>query len=113
MNKNAKISLKTNDNTIKYDILLTIKNNKINYFEKNSDTNVFLSLDEKILIRDNKDIYLEYNFSKNQGVVFIKELQNNININLITNKFNVENDKVEIEYQIDDDRYNYLIEMEW
>ena len=57
MNKNAKISLKTNDNTIKYDILLTIKNNKINYLEKNSDTNVFLSLDEKILIRDNKDIY--------------------------------------------------------
>ena len=45
--------------------------------------------------------------------IFIKELQNNININLITNKFNVENDKVEIEYQIDDDRYNYLIEMEW
>ena len=42
MNKNAKISLKTNDNTIKYDILLTIKNNKINYLEKNSDTNVFL-----------------------------------------------------------------------
>ena len=55
---------------------------------------------------------MEYNFSKNQGVVFIKELQNNININLITNKFNVENDKVEIEYQIDDDNYNYLIEME-
>ena len=112
MNKNAKISLKTNDNTIKYDILLTIKNNKINYLEKNTDTNVFLSLDEKILIRDNKDIYLEYNFSKNQGVVFIKELQNNININLITNKFTVENDKVEIEYQIDDDNSNYLIEME-
>ena len=42
MNKNAKISLKTNDNIIKYDILLTIKNNKINYLEKNSDTNVFL-----------------------------------------------------------------------
>lgn len=113
MEKKAKITLKTVEEVIKYEISIELKNNKINYVENDpNNTNVLLDLDNKILIRDNKELYLEYDFSNNNGIIYLKELKNNINVNLNTIKYEVSDKKIEIMYKIDENSYEYFIEME-
>ena len=91
MEKQAKITLRTDEEVIEYGININIKNNKINYTETDSKhTNVFLDLGEKLLIRENEELYLEYNFSSNQGL----------------------EKRIEIMYKIDENSYEYIIEME-
>lgn len=113
MEKQAKITLKTEEEVIEYDININIKNNKINYIETDSKhTNVLLDLDEKLLIRDNQELYLEYNFSTNQGMIYLKETGNNIAININTEKYQILDKRIEIMYKIDENSYEYIIEME-
>ena len=113
MNRNAKVSLKTNEEVIEYNISISLKNNKINYTENDlNNTNVLLDIDKKLLIRDNKELYLEYDFLNNKGLVYLKELCSSISLNLITINFLVENKKIDIKYKIDENNYQYFIEME-
>ena len=113
MEKKAKITLKNEEEVIKYELLIEFKNNKISYIENDSNnTNVLLDLNNKLLIRDNKELYLEYDFLNNKGVVYLKELRNNMNINLNTIKYEITDNKIEIMYKIDENSYEYFIEME-
>lgn len=113
MKKKAKISLKTRERTIEDDIIIELINNKISYIEKDSNcTKVLVDLNNKILIRENKELYLEYNFSNNNGVVYLKDLGSSININLKTIDYKCLNKKIEIMYKIDENSYEYRIEME-
>ena len=43
----------------------------------------------------------------------LKELRNNMNINLTTIKYEITDNKIDIMYKIDDNSYEYFIEMEW
>ena len=111
MQKKAKISLKTSEDDIKFSKIIEFKNNKINYLE-DDNTNVLLDLDKKLLIRDNKTIYLEYDFLKGKGYFYIKELRGETTVDIKLVKF-INNDKlIEIIYNIDDKNYEYRIEME-
>ena len=113
MEKKAKITLKNEEEVIKYELLIEFKNNKISYIENDSNnTNVLLDLNNRLLIRDNKELYLEYDFLNNKGVVYLKELRNNISINLNTIKYEITDTKIEIMYKIDENSYEYFIEME-
>lgn len=113
MEKQAKITLRTDEEVIEYGININIKNNKINYTETDSKhTNVFLDLGEKLLIRENEELYLEFNFSSNQGMIYLKETGNNITINLNTEKYQILEKRIEIMYKIDENSYEYIIEME-
>lgn len=113
MKKTAKITLKNKEKVIKYDILINIINKKINYSEPDlNKTNVFLDLDNKILIRENKDIYLEYDFKNSKGSIYIKELRNNIDISIDVERYLVNDKKIEIVYLIENDKYQYFIEVE-
>ncbi|MBO5414292.1 MAG: hypothetical protein J6A17_01560 [Bacilli bacterium] len=113
MEKKAKITLKNEEEVIKYELLIEFKNNKISYIENDSNnTSVLLDLNNKLLIRDNKELYLEYDFLNNKGVVYLKELRNNMNINLNTIKYEITDNKIEIMYKIDENSYEYFIEME-
>lgn len=113
MEKKAKITLKNEEEVIKYELLIEFKNNKISYIENDSNnTNVLLDLNNRLLIRDNKELYLEYDFLNNKGVVYLKELRNNMNINLNTIKYEITDNKIEIMYKIDENSYEYFIEME-
>lgn len=114
MEKQAKITLRTDEEVIEYGININIKNNKINYTETDSKhTNVFLDLGEKLLIRENEELYLEYNFSSNQGMIYLKEIGNNITMNLNTERYQILEKRIEIMYKIDENSYEYIIEMEW
>ena len=112
MQKCAKISLKTKEEDIQYSKLIEFKNNKINYIEEDTSTNVLLDIEKKLLIRDNKTIYLEYDFLNGKGYFYIKELGGETFVDIKLDKFFVDDKLIEIVYKIDENSYQYKIEME-
>ena len=114
MNKKSKISLITNKEKLTYEVNIEIKNDKINYKENNAElTNVLYDKTSRILIRDNKEIYMEYDFNMNKASIYIKDLKKEINLELRTKNI-VESDKlIDIEYLLDNEVYRYIIDMEW
>lgn len=113
MNKNAKVSLITNKEKLTYEVNIEIKNDKINY-QENGDmlTSVLYDKTSRILIRDNKEIYMEYDFNINKASIYIKDLKKEINLELRTKNI-VESDKlIDIEYLLDNEVYRYIIDME-
>ena len=113
MNKKSKISLITNKEKLTYEVNIEIKNDKINYQENNDElTNVLYDKTSRILIRDNKEIYMEYDFNMNKASIYIKDLRKEINLSLRTKNI-VESDKlIDIEYLLDNEVYRYIIDME-
>lgn len=113
MNKKSKISLITNKEKLTYEVNIEIKNDKINYKENNAElTNVLYDKTSRILIRDNKEIYMEYDFNMNKASIYIKDLKKEINLELRTKNI-VESDKlIDIEYLLDNEVYRYIIDME-
>ena len=114
MNKKSKISLITNKEKLTYEVNIEIKNDKINYQENNDElTSVLYDKTSRILIRDNKEIYMEYDFNMNKASIYIKDLKKEINLELRTKNI-VESDKlIDIEYLLDNEVYRYIIDMEW
>ena len=113
MNKKSKISLITNKEKLTYEVNIEIKNDKINY-QENGDmlTSVLYDKTSRILIRDNKEIYMEYDFNMNKASIYIKDLKKEINLELRTKNI-VESDKlIDIEYLLDNEVYRYIIDME-
>lgn len=113
MNKKSKISLITNKEKLTYEVNIEIKNDKINYKENNAElTSVLYDKTSRILIRDNKEIYMEYDFNINKASIYIKDLKKEINLELRTKNI-VESDKlIDIEYLLDNEVYRYIIDME-
>ena len=113
MNKKSKISLITNKEKLTYEVNIEIKNDKINYQENNDElTRVLYDKTNKTLIRDNKEIYMEYDFNMNKASIYIKDLKKEINLSLRTKNI-VESDKlIDIEYLLDNEVYRYIIDME-
>lgn len=113
MKKKAKISLITKEDKIIYNVEIEIKNDKISYKENNDKlTNVLYDIKNKILIREDKDIYMEYNFNINKANVYIKDLKKEVNLLLKTKNIISNNKKINIEYLLDNELYSYVIDME-
>lgn len=112
MEKKAIISLNTSEDNIKLSKLIEFKNNKINYLE-DDNTNVLFDIDKMLLVRDSKDIYLEYDFLNGIGLIYIKELGTETRVNINVEGLKTEDKLIEIIYNIDDKKYEYRIEMEW
>ena len=111
MQRKSKVSLKTNDYEIYNNKIVDFVNNKINYIDDN-DTSVLLDLKDKLLIRDNSSMYLEYDFLHEKGFILIKEMNKELEVEINVEKFLVERDKIEIIYKIENESYIYVIDME-
>ena len=116
MKKSAKVSLKSNDFSYNYDILLDIENRKINYFEPTEKkTNVFFDIDNNILVREDKEIFMEYLFVErgvSTGNLYIKDLGKNVDVSIVTENILKDDKRIEIDYSIDNDFFEYIIDME-
>lgn len=113
MKKRAKISLKSREVLKKFETEVEIKNDKIYYLDNDErKTNVLFDYKDSILIRENKEFYMEYNFSNNKGIIFMKDLRKTININLNTINISKKDSIIEIIYEIDAELYEYQIVME-
>ena len=110
MKKKANISLISDNDNINISIDIEIINNKINYIY--NDTEVFYNILENILIRDDKEKYLEYDFNKNKGIIYIKDIKKELVIDIeVINLINKDN-YIEIEYKLENQKFKYVINME-
>ena len=110
MRKKANILLISNNDNINISTDIEIINNKINYIY--NDTEVFYNILENILIRDDKEKYLEYDFNKNKGIIYIKDIKKELIVDVeVINLINKDN-YIEIEYKLENQNFKYIINME-
>ena len=110
MRKKANILLISDNDNINISTDIEIINNKINYIS--NDTEVFYNILENILIRDDKEKYLEYDFNKNKGIIYIKDIKKELIVDIeVTNLINKDN-YIEIEYKLEKQNFKYIINME-
>ncbi|MCI8347037.1 MAG: hypothetical protein HFJ12_03700 [Bacilli bacterium] len=111
MKKKAIVKIETEDSKLQERVEVEIKNGKINYLEKDK-TAVLLELENKILIRENPEIYMELNLKEEKGNIYIKSLQKNIAILLELKKMDISKNKIEVQYEVEKELYFYKLEME-
>ena len=106
-NKEEKVSSKT---------IGILQDNILKYKEKDN-TIVHYHYNENILERENDDIKLKYTFKvkeKTIGIIHIKDLKKDLEVDIITKSINKTNNLIEIHYQIEDNDYYYKLEViEW
>ena len=93
-----------------------LQDNILKYIEKDN-TSVHYHYNENILERENDDIKLKYTFKvkeKTIGIIHIKDLKKDLEVDIITKSINKTNNSIEIHYQIEDNDYYYKLEViEW
>lgn len=114
-----KITMITQNQKIEY---ITIGNydsdkKELSYQEKQEIvTDVKLNLEKHKLIRDNKDFTMEYQFEVNNktiNTIYLKELGKTIDIQIKTEKYYYDNNKIEIEYILIDSNEKIYYEVEY
>lgn len=107
-----KVTISSDNNNNSYKIKSIIQDDIIKYREQDN-TLVKYDLNKNLLIRENDNLRMEYLFDKDnvtEGNIFIKELNNNVNVLINTNKLDRINNNIDIEYVIEDNLFNYRIE---
>lgn len=100
------IILITNQEKDEYNLLGEYDQEKgIIYYNESKSllTEVKLNLKDKILIRDNKDYYLEYRFIENketENKIKLKDLNQSLMIKIKTEIFEVSDNSVKIDYEV-------------
>ena len=88
----------------------TIDNEVINYKEIDN-TNTYYDLNSNILIRDNDDIHMIYDFNNKKGSILIKEM--NRELELLLENVDIEKNKnnVRVSYSIENNDFIYELEV--
>lgn len=109
--KKYRIILKSNEENYDFIVIGTKENNIITYSEKfNIVTNVEFNITNLILNRDNKDLIMNFDFYNKKGTIYIKELSKELNVIIEIKNIEKSNNKILIEYKIDNDNFIYSIE---
>lgn len=113
---NLHIKLISNDNVLDEKTIGTVNNDsdELIYFEK-STTKVKFNYQKNTLIRENNDLRLEFAFKKNStttGIINIKELQKNLEVDIKTIDIKQTKNSLEIKYLLEAEEYLYVISME-
>lgn len=94
-----------------------IKSKKnITYTFDNTKYKLNLFDNKIVLTRENQEFINNFTFIENiktQSTYYIKEFSTNIEVHIITNKITIDDNKIEIEYTIEEtnEKYQYVIEM--
>lgn len=86
---------------------------KIIYYKEN-DTITSFNYDKKILKRENNDFYMELSFEEDKttiGHLLVKELNQNVKVEINTSKLVIDNNNILIEYKIEENNFKYNIEV--
>jgi hypothetical protein len=101
-----KVKIDNTENIVEY----SIDSSVINYKELDN-TNTYYDLENNILIRDNDDLHMIYDFNNKKGTILIKELEREIEV-LIDN-IDIERNKnnVRVSYSIENNDFLYELEV--
>ena len=101
-----KVRIDNTENILDYNIDADV----INYKEIDN-TEVYYDLSSNILIRDNEDIHMIYDFNNKKGTIRIKEMDREIE--LIIDNVDIErnNKDVKVNYSIENNDFSYELEV--
>lgn len=107
-----KTLIKSNNELIEYETYANLINSVVSYEEKDG-TYVYLDLDKDELIRENKQMLMRYSFIKNKktkGIITIKDISRDLEVDIKTKNIIKDNKKYYIEYEIEDDFFIYELD---
>ena len=100
-----KVKIDNIENIVDYTIVKEV----INYKEIDN-TNVYYDLKNNILIRENDDIHMIYDFNNKKGTILIKELEKEVD--LLLENIDIERNKnnIKVSYSIENNDFLYELE---
>ena len=115
---NVKITLQNAEDNFEY-VVPAIYNDddKVIIYNEQDDQKTLVKFNyiTKELIRENDSLLMKYNFNKeknSQGTIYVKGMEKNLIVTIKTIKLvRWEDNNIEIEYQIENDKFNYKIEV--
>lgn len=105
-NSKLKVRIDNTENIVDY----SIDSEVINYKEIDN-TNVYYDLNNNILIRDNDDIHMIYDFNNKKGNILIKGMDRELE--LLIENIDIERNKnnVKVSYSIENNDFLYELEV--
>ena len=88
----------------------SITDEVINYKELDNTT-VYYDLKENILIRDNDDIHMIYDFNNKNGSILIKEMDRELSISIENVDIERNKNNVRVSYSIENNDFLYELEV--
>ena len=108
--KQLKVTIKNNDETRVFKTKGVKTENSIKYVEEDN-TKIVYYIKEKSLVRETHDLKIDLLFSKEKGTIHYKKINNTYEIPIKTKQINVTDNSIYIEYLIDNNEFNYRIEV--
>lgn len=111
--KLVNITIKNGEESNKITVNAIVEDEKIKYLEKDNTIVVFKYKDN-ILIRENNDLRMEYIFKERQeteGILLIKEYNKEMSIKIYTEKIIKNDENLEVEFNIENNKFIYNIEV--
>ena len=110
---NVLIRVINEETTLKYNTTAIITDEVIKY-KSNDDTIEIFDYNNYKLVRENKELRMEYIFNEKEttkGIVFAKELNHTVDVNIKTKKIERNNYDVDIEFSVEENNIKYQIEV--
>lgn len=114
---NIKVTIVNAEDTFEYNVPAIYKEDEKVIIYKEQDeqnTSVRFNYVTKELIRENDSLILNYIFNKekrSQGTIYIKGMEKKLDVVITTTKITRTDKNIEIEYQIENDKFIYKIEV--
>jgi len=125
---NQSIKFKAGGFMSKIKINITIKNPEANIskevdailqdeilkYKEEKDTSVKFSYKDKRLVRENNDLRMDYSFLEGQttkDTILVKELNKNINVDIKTKNIKINENDIEIIFDVEENEFIYKVEV--
>lgn len=108
--KKIKITLKTGENSLIYDAVALIDNNRIQYVENNCKMMIDFTQDCVKMVRKNAEYEISFHFQKENSygtIIFLKE--GNMSLPVALKRLEVTDTKLFIAYLLFEEEYEYCI----
>lgn len=115
MRKKVRITTISNDHEVRYDTKAIVHDNSIVYIEKDGKkTKTYFNYDKNQLIRENKEMSMQYTFDKNKkttGQILVYELQKSVTLSIVTRDIVRCEHNIEIKFIVENEPIEYKIEV--
>ncbi len=111
-----KVTIKTADNNKEEYTVKALKRPPcLIYHEKDENkTKVIYDYKKNLLIRENSELYMEYEFKEDEittAIIKVKSLNKYLNLSLKTTKLSSREDFIEVAFLLEEEKINYKLEV--
>ena len=107
------ITIKNPEANISKEVDAILQDEILKYKEE-KDTSVKFSYKDNILVRENNDLRMDYSFLEGKttkGTILVKELNKNINVDIKTKNIKINENDIEIIFDVEENEFIYKVEV--